>query len=165
MDLDQTLGKMDILLRYETTYKLCATYAPFSYMWVPNQTLCVTKTITMGTADIDLGGFNVIKQYSGSWKVEDGFGWGLIGPSTFHVSLPGGGQADVVDNDPTIDEDPTLGSIRVTYPFGGSYTVCETVPPAGYWNANPACKQFTVTAGVPADLGSFVNYQKQVFRP
>ena len=67
--------------------------------------------------------------------------------------------------DPNIDEDPALGSIRVTFPWAGSYTVCEPVPPAGHWNAQQPCKQFTVTAGVPADVGTFINYEKQVFRP
>jgi hypothetical protein len=134
-----------------------------------NKPTCVTQDIKMETGVADFGTFTVYPTLSASWKVTDGSvdannQYNLIGPSTFRVSFPGGSTANAVDNG-NADYDPAVGRIAVQFPFAGNYTICEIVPPVNHWNAQQPCKQFTVVAGVPVDLGYFINYEKQVFKP
>jgi len=165
-DEDLTAGKIDVKLRYESTYKVCVNNPPFGYILVPNQPACVSKPIKMGTGPVDFGNFAIVKQFSVSWQVTDGTVDGsgqytLIGPSTFSIYFNGNYITDFVDNGNT-DDDATLGKYALTLPFAGTYKVCETVPPAGHWLPQQPCSQFTVASGVPVSLGNFINPEAQV---
>ena len=167
-DSDPVGGQVQLPIPFEATYKVCLKTVPQGYSIAPNQPTCLSKAITMGMGVVDLGTFNVVPTYSATWRVTDGtFDINnqptLIGPSTFRVTL-GAANADAIDNS-NADEDPTLGRIAVRFPFPGTYTICEKTPPPNHWNAQQPCKQINVVAGVPLDLGLFVNYEKQVFKP
>jgi hypothetical protein len=160
LDLDPVEGKVDVEVRFESTFKVCVNQLPFGYILLPNQPACVSKSIKMGAGTVDYGNFGIIKQFSASWQVTDWVG-GLLGPSTFEIYFNGNYITDFVDN-VSWDDDPTLGKMAVTLPFAGDYKVCEKVPPAGHWLPQQPCKQFTVASGVPVSLGNFVNPEAQV---
>ena len=168
-DEDLTAGKLDVKLRFESTYKLCVDKAPFSYIWTPNQVICVEMPIKMGMGNVDFGNWGVVKQFSVSWQVTDGTidpsgQYTLIGPSTYGIWFNGNFITNFDDNG-NADDDPTLGKVALTLPFAGDYQICETVPPAGHWLPQSPCKQFTLTSGVPVSLGNFVNPEAQVYKP
>jgi hypothetical protein len=167
-DGDPVAGKFELPIPYETNYRICFTTAPQGYVLYPGQQTCFSGAIKMGMGVVDWGTFVVAPNLSASWKVTDGTVDAngqptLIGPAGFRLTL-GATSVDFADNGPA-DYDPTVGKIAVQLPFAGTYTICETVPPVNHWNANPACKQLNVASGVPVDLGLFVNYEKQVFKP
>lgn len=167
-DGDPAAGKFQLPIPYETNYRICFTTAPQGYVLYPGQQTCFSGAIKMGMGVVDFGTFVVAPNLSASWKVTDGTidASGqptLIGPAGFRLTF-GATSVDFADNGPA-DYDPVVGRIAVQLPFAGTYTICETVPPPNHWNANPACKQFTVASGVPVDLGYYVNYEQQVFKP
>jgi hypothetical protein len=167
-DGDPVAGKFMLPIPYETNYRICFTTAPQGYVLYPGQQTCFSGAIKMGMGVVDWGTFTVAPNLSASWKVTDGTVDAngqptLIGPAGFRLTF-GATSADFADNGPA-DYDPAVGRIAVQLPFAGTYTICETVPPVNHWNANPACKQLNVASGVPVDLGLFVNYEKQVFKP
>jgi hypothetical protein len=108
--------------------------------------------------------------FSAYWQVTDGtvgadFHYNLIGPSTFTVvNALGGAPITVVDNGVN-DIDGNLGKVAVKLPAAGTYSICETVPPNGYWNAQPACKQVPVATGEAGWAEWFINPEKQVYKP
>ena len=72
----------------------------------------------------------------------------LLGGATFTVTddpRPGqpAGTYTITDNGAG-DANATAGVIEIDPAKPGTYTICETVPPAGYKLANPACQQSTV---------------------
>ena len=87
----------------------------------------------------------------------------LLAGASFNVSIPREFiSIDVVDNGLN-DLDPRPGITWAKLPKAGVYTLCETKPPAGHWNANPACRTLNVAADVPANGGQyFYNYEAQV---
>ena len=80
------------------------------------------------------------------------------------MNVLGGPAITVVDNGAN-DIDGKLGKVAVKLTSGGPYSICETVPPNGYWNAQPACKQISVATAKPAWAAWFVNQEKQVYKP
>ncbi len=80
------------------------------------------------------------------WEKRDGDG-ALLGGATFRVTGPGGFDVTVVDNGAG-DSDPDAGQLRLNALFLGSYTVTETVAPAGYvMDTTP--RNATLTQGQP----------------
>jgi len=72
------------------------------------------------------------------------------------------------DSDPVggkFDIDGDLGTVVVKPTQAGTYSICETVPPNGYWNAQPACKQVQVAAAEAGWAEWFINQEKQVYKP
>jgi len=57
------------------------------------------------------------------------------------------------------------GKVAVKLTAAGTYSICETVPPNGYWNAQPACTQIPVATGEPVWTEYFVNPEAQVYKP
>ena len=164
LDLDPVAGKVDVEVRFESTFKVCVNNLPYGYILAPNQVSCVSKPIKMGTGTVDFGNFAIMKQFMVTWQVTDNSGfYTLLGPSTFEIYFNGNYVTDVVDNAGNSgEEDPALGRFELTLPFAGTYKVCEKVPPAGYWLPQQPCKQFTVASGVPALLGNFIHQEAQV---
>ena len=168
-DGDPAGGKFDVKIPFEGYYRLCVTTAPAGYVFPANQVECVAADIKQATVT-NFGSFGVDPLYSATWRVTDGSldansQYMLIGPSTFHVASANGlYNYDVIDNSAN-DFDPTLGKIAVKLLGSGYWSICETVPPVNYWNANPSCKRIDVASGVPASAGYFINDLKQVYYP
>jgi hypothetical protein len=166
-DADPAPGKFDVKLFTQGSYTLCETAPPPGYVFPTNQIVfCFPVQIKNGQTT-QLPNFLVYPIASAYWQVTDGVilpnsFYNLIGPSTFKVtSAAGAGSFDVVDNGVN-DMDPGLGKIAVKVPVVGLYSICETVPPIGHWNAKPACKRITVVNGVPAWAEFFINPEAQV---
>ena len=169
LDSDPAPGKFDVKMPFESYWKLCVKTPPAGYVFPVNQVVCVANNLKQGTT-LDFGTFGVNPVYSAFWGVSNGFvdpvqGYYLIGPSTFKVTS--GDQLysyDVIDNSVN-DFDPVLGKIAVKLLKAGAWSVCETQPPSNHWNANPPCTQISVASGEPANLGYFINHEKQVYYP
>lgn len=166
-DTDPTGGKFDIRWPTEGTFTLCEGPPPAGYVYPKAQIkFCFPFQIKHGQTKV-VAKFSVYPVASAYWQVSDGillptFYWNLIGPSTFTVTpVAGGVPITVVDNGAN-DIDPTLGKLAAKLPSAGAYSICETVPPNGYWNAQPACKQIEVATGEPAWAQWFFNQEKQV---
>jgi hypothetical protein len=164
LDMDPAAGKFHLILEYEAAYKVCLKQVPPGYVQLVGQDPCVATNVKMNTQE-KLPTFRVVPTYSANWTVTDGLT--LIGPATFKISkgfLKGVGDMQVVDNGVN-DRDPALGKVAVALPAAGLYSVCETIPPANHWNAQPPCKTITVAAGMPMSPGTFINPEKQVYSP
>jgi hypothetical protein len=160
-DMDPGAGSFHLILKYEATYKLCLKQVPPGYVQLAGQDPCVEANVKMNTQE-KFPTFRVVPTYSANWTVTDGIT--LIGPATFKISkgfFKGIGDILVVDNGVN-DRDPVLGKLAVALPAAGTYSVCETIPPANHWNAQPPCKSITVAAGMPWSPGPFINPEKQV---
>jgi hypothetical protein len=155
--------RIAFLLPSAGKFSICGTTAPVGFALAPNQAVCLTATVQLATVK-DAGDFLIHPTRSLSWDVRDGFA-ALIGPSTFNVSSSKLLVSfNVVDNGAN-DLDPAVGKFLVQLPKSGLYTVCETVPPPNRYNAKPACVRIDASSGQPMLVGTFVNYEKQVFNP
>lgn len=141
-------------------YYICETAAPAGYA-LPDQPCWWTQVWSGSTS---YGGNSHLPLVSATWDLRDGFG-ALIGPSTFTLTTSRSLlKITVVDNGQN-DLDPALGKMTAKLPKAAVYELCETVPPADRYNANPACRTVDVSAGQAAKAGTFVNYEKQVYKP
>jgi uncharacterized surface anchored protein len=169
-DSDPAVGKVELKVAVEGSYKLCEETLPAGYVFPPaQQVFCLPFKAKHG-AITQWGNFAIYPIASAYWQVTDGTidinnFFNLIGPSTFKVTSAAGlGSFDVVDNGVN-DIDPALGKIAVKLPVPGWYEICETVPPVNHWNASPSCKRIEAVTGVPAWAEWFINQEKQVFYP
>jgi hypothetical protein len=149
LDSDPVGGKFDIRWPIEGKYTLCEQTLPTGYVYPKLQVkFCFPLQLKHGQT---AGGwpFTVYPAFSAYWQVSDGtadaYGTlNVIGPSTFTVAnINGDPPVTVVDNGAN-DIDGRLGKFAVKLPSAGEYTICETVPPSGYSNAQPPCKQIKV---------------------
>ena len=168
-DSDPVGGKVDFRWPIAGVYKLCEHALPAGYSYPKGQAVfCATIQLNHGQT-WQAGQYTVYPTFSAYWQVTDGtmdpnFYYNLIGPSTFTVNIAGGAPITVVDNGAN-DIDGNLGKVAVKLPTAGAYSICETVPPNGYWNAQPACKQIPVATAEPAWAEWFINQEKQVYKP
>ena len=168
-DLDPGDGWLDIAIRFDGIYSICGAIQPAGYLFAAGGPTCTSVTVQQGTATA-IANTVVTPRYSIRWRVTDGTTDAnnqptLIGPSTFTVTAASNAvKFTVVDNGAN-DKDPTLGKFAVILSAGGWYSVCETVPPVGHWNAKPSCKHINVTAGVPGEGDYFVSPEAQVPSP
>lgn len=169
-DEDKADGKFKVVLPEQGKYTVCATQPPTAYHFPQGQfPYCKAFQVAYGQTQT-VPGFVFVLPYSGRWGVTDGSldinnTFTLIGPSSFKVYNPQTLSWISIDDNGWNDEDPTLGKISLPLPNGGSFSVCEVVPPPNHWNAQPNCKTMTVTLDVPAWAGWFVNPEKQVYMP
>ncbi len=168
-DSDPVGGKVDFRWPIEGSYTLCEHALPAGYAF-PKAQISFCSPIQLKHGRITQAGqYTVYPTFSAYWQVTDGavdanFYPNLIGPATFTVNVAGGAPITVVDNGAN-DIDGKLGKVAVKLTSGGTYSICETVPPNGYWNAQPACKQIPVATGEPAWAEFFVNPLAQVYKP
>ena len=73
----------------------------------------------------------------------------LLGPSTFKVT--GSPNSDCADGGGQRGErhGMLIGKLAGSDSDLGWYSICETVPPVGHWNAKPSCKRVSAASGVP----------------
>ena len=169
-DADPVGGKVDFRWPIEGSYTLCEHVLPAGYVFPKAQIkFCFPLQLKHGQTKV-VAKFTVYPTFSAYWQVTDGtvdanFYPKLIGPSTFTVvNSIGGAVTTVVDNGIN-DIDGTIGKVAVKLPSAGTFSICETVPPNGYWNAQPACKQIPLATGEPAWAEYFVNPEAQVYKP
>ncbi|MDF1502552.1 SpaA isopeptide-forming pilin-related protein [Roseisolibacter sp. H3M3-2] len=99
-----------------------------------------------------------------TWNKVDGTNGNTpLGGATFAVCLVGGSCQNVTDNSPP-DQDPAAGKFKLMGLVLGTYSVTETVAPAGY-NLDPTPQQATLTTANPsaALANAFVNTQPNAF--
>jgi len=170
LDSDPVGGKFDIRWPIEGSYTLCEQTLPAGYSYPKGQIVfCWALQLKHGQTTQGVN-WTVYPTFSAFWQVTDGtvdanFYPNLIGPSTFTVvSVLGGPVTTVVDNGAN-DIDGNLGKVAVKLTQAGIFSICETVPPNGYWNAQPACRRVRVASAEPAFAEWFVNPEKQVINP
>ena len=112
---------------------------------------CVTKTSNQTT---DFGAWTVNPEYSIYWYTT------LNGvdatDGTYTITAAAGGFSTTVTNNDAIDMWKNTW-FYVAVPAAGTYTVCQTVPPAGTKLAQPSCQDVQVEFGLPANLQAFQN--------
>lgn len=168
-DIDPGNGWLQMEIPWDGTWTICRLTPPAGYIFAAANQTCTSFTVQQGTATALVNTY-VYPIASAVWRVTDGTKDlsdqpVLIGPSTFTVTGgPNSITTTVVDNGPN-DMDPTLGKFAAMLPGLGWYSICETVPPAGHWNAKPSCKRVFVASGVPGFGDYFVNPEAQVINP
>jgi len=168
-DKDPGDGWLQITIPFDGTYSICSVTPPAGYVFAPANPGCTSFQVKQGTATI-IANTIVTPIASLIWRVTDGTTDAnnqptLIGPSTFTVTGgPNSIVLTVVDNGPN-DIDPALGKLAVIVSGLGWYSICETVPPIGHWNAKPSCKRVWVASGVPGQGDYFTNPEAQVINP
>lgn len=94
-----------------------------------------------------------------SWSVTDPVN-NLQGPSYFQLrdSTYNTVLVPVIQDNSALDKNATLGKFTMELPAKGSYFLCETLAPSGYFPPTPNCKWFMATGGLtPQAVGTFVN--------
>jgi len=156
-DIDKLDGKFRIVLPTEGKYTLCGTQPPPGYMFGIPAALCF-PVVAKNSQITQVLPLLVVPKPAAFWYVTDGNVFKglpvLLAGASFNVSIPREFVSiDVVDNGLN-DLDPRPGITWAKLPKAGVYTLCETKPPAGHWNANPACRTLNVAADVPANGGT-----------
>jgi hypothetical protein len=168
-DKDPGNGWLQINIPFDGTYSICSVTPPVGYVFAAANPGCTSFQVTQGSATV-LANTIVTPIASLNWRVTDGTSDAnnqptLLGPSTFTVTGgPNSIALTVVDNGQN-DIDPTLGKLAVIVSGLGWYSICETVPPVGHWNAKPSCKRVWVASGVPGQGDYFTNPEAQVIYP
>ena len=143
-------GVIDFTKAIPGSYVVTETAAPKGYLLTA---AAQNATVTTGN--------QTVKQFtnglgSASWTKVDETGGAKVGGATYTLTATSGdaqallsGPITVVDNG-TRDTDPAAGAVTVTGLYTGTYSVRETVPPAGYalpTSGNP--KSVTVSVATP----------------
>lgn len=173
-DADPDPGQITVTNVRLGSYTITETVSPAGYAI----DFEATRTITVSTGDLhavvgtqgqdDQAGNNAESDFhnrlilnSISWeKRTDGANPVLLGGATFVISpdpIDGVGTLTIVDGGLN-DADQDLGQIAIFNVLLGSYTITETVPPAGYRIDDDPTRFITVSAG---DLHAVVGTQGQ----
>jgi len=67
------------------------------------------------------------------------------------------GQNDLLPN--------KLGVMLVKLPAAGTYTLCETVAPVGFYKTDPSCVTVDATSGGSVYAKTFFHSEVQVLKP
>jgi hypothetical protein len=149
-DLDPRPGVFDVTLEKDAA-EICLYAAPPSRFFNNSKTpKCVS--ITVG-GKIELEPWCVVYLYSAYW-------WASVNglpttKGTYSVSGPNGFSMTVVSNGQ--NDRATSAYVYVKLPTSGSYTVCQTVPPAGTALPTQPCRTIDVLLGTPVLLSPFAN--------
>ncbi len=168
-DADPDAGQILVLNARLGTYTITETISPAGYALDDDATRIVTVSAadlnavvgTQGQDDAGNGDESDFHNRLGSiaWEKRDEAG-NFVGGATFEINLDpldGVGILTVVDNGAN-DADPDAGQILVLNARLGTYTITETVSPAGYALDDDATRIVTVSA---ADLNAVVGTQGQ----
>ena len=167
-DYDKADGKFLVYLPGQGKYRVCVhTFPAVGIVPVAQLPYCSAEFQVVYGQTFTVPPFVFNPQWSGTWAVSNGYqdanGYYLIGPSSFKVYNPAIQAWWDIDDNGWNDHDPTLGKIHMSFPNGGTFSVCEVTPPPNHWNAQPNCKTLNiVTSGLPASAGVFINPEKQV---
>jgi hypothetical protein len=155
-DSDPAAGTIKLKQFLAGKYTACPLTAPNGYA-LP-QTLCITTTVAAGSgAGI---GFLAYLAPSLFWDVRS-TALDVIGPGTYTVSTKRNLVKFQVTDNGANDLDPTLGRVAVKISGTGTFSVCESSPPAGYFPALTQCMSATTLGGTKW-VGQFMNQEKQV---
>jgi uncharacterized repeat protein (TIGR01451 family) len=133
-DADATAGKFEIKNARTGDYSVEETAAPTGYILdsVPAQV-----TVSANTPNPQIATRTFINHLGKiTWVKYGPDGTTLLGGATFEVTFPGGSVVTVVDciGGPCLgpDKDGTGGEFELTQLTTGTYTIKETIAPAGY---------------------------------
>ncbi|MCE9556490.1 MAG: hypothetical protein K8T91_24335 [Planctomycetes bacterium] len=170
-DADPALGKIKVNNVLFGTYTITETLAPAGYALDADPTRVQTVdannlNAVVGTQGVDNPGTTDESDFhnkklplgSLSWEKRDDCGI-LLGGATFTVGpnnpLTGSGTPLTVVDNGANDADPTAGRIKVNNVLLGTYTITETVAPAGYaLDADPTRVQTVSSSNLNAVIGT-----------
>jgi hypothetical protein len=156
-DSDPAFGAVKVAKVLAGKYTVCPIVPPNGYAFP--QTLCITTTVVSGNA-ANIG-FLAYQAPSLFWNITDTALWPILGGTYNVATLRIKSSFNVTDNGPN-DLDPTVGRVAVKVGGIGSYSVCESTPPVGYWPALTKCTNATSVGGSTKWAGAFMNQEKQV---
>ena len=142
-DADKDNGQFKVNGLKLGDYTVTETIAPAGYVM---DTTPRSTTLTAAAADAEITNDFVNTLGSLAWVKQDAKG-SLLGGATFRVTGPFGYDMTVLD-DSALDADKTAGQFKVLGLKLGTYTVTETVAPAGYI-LDPASQDGTLTQAAP----------------
>jgi hypothetical protein len=144
-DLDPRPGVFDVTLEKDAP-EICLYAAPvFQQLETPK-----CGSVTVG-GKIELAPWRVVYVYSACWWASvNGLPttkgtYSVSGPNSFSMTVVSNGQNDRA----------TSAYVYVKLPTSGSYTVCQTVPPAGTALPTQPCQTIDVLLGTPVLLAPF----------
>ena len=151
LDLDPRPGVFDVKSDVIANATICMTSAAASYVLSASSSACVAATLNWSKVllfDWHVNRPNAIYWTAGTdnGNTVDGT-YSIAGPNGFSVVVVGNGPLDFAKNE----------QYYVQVPGAGSYTVCQTVIPAGTQPDENPCRQITVLSGGISYAGWFYN--------
>ena len=151
LDFDPRPGVFEVESDQELTATICLVTPPPSRVLYSGSSACVAATLN--AAKILLYDWQVNRPNTIYWTAGTDTGntvdgtFSITGPNGFAIVVVGNGPYDFAKNE----------QYYVQVPGAGSYTVCQTVIPAGTQPDENPCRQITVNAGQPSYGGWFYN--------
>jgi len=161
LDYEKTPGEILIKLPKPGKFKICfVSAAGFAILaqFDPCHPLIDVKPYT----SISISDMLLVPAPSISWRTLDDVTQLGIGGATYTISSPRLPGVTTVVDDGKNDLSPNSGFLVAKVPAAGTYTLCQTVAPIGYYLASPACKTVTVTADANVLGGWFFNPKKPI---
>jgi hypothetical protein len=154
-DSDPAYGQIKLVGFVDGQYNICEINVAMGFSFPPTGQ-CVTGYLGVG-GQLSFTFFNPRPPYL-QWNATDDVGNRLGGASVFTVKDSLGKGWTITDNDPLSDSDPWAGGLQTSVSHPGTWTICETVAPAGYVKpAGQPCKNIVVAWGGIGFAGGFDN--------
>jgi hypothetical protein len=155
-DSDQALGKVSMVGMAEGQYTVCQVGVAMGYSFPPAGQECFSGYLGVG-GQLTHTFFNPWPPYL-QWAAVNNVGQLIGGGATFTVkdSL---GQGSTITDDQWPESSPQAGSLQIALGHPGTWTVCQTVAPAGYvLPAGQPCTKVVANWGQIISGGEFVSY-------
>jgi hypothetical protein len=154
-DSDLNVGQFKLAGLAAGQYTICQINVAMGFM-MPPTTPCFSGYLNPG-GQLAFTFFNPRPPYL-QWSAVNDVGTMLGGGSTFTVKDSLGSVRTITDGDALSDSDPWPGGLQTSVGHPGTWTICETVPPAGYVKpAGQQCANVVVNWGDIGWGGQFAN--------
>lgn len=153
-DADPIVGQFKLAGLPAGTYQACETRAPAGY-GLPFLN-CITNTVSVG-ATTNLTFINAPLPTLTTEYVD--YGKNLIGGGTYTIKDTLGATLETVADNNSRDGDKTDGEFKITLPYAGKFSLCETTPPPGYvfpTGQVNLCTTVTLSLNSSAHVGPFM---------
>ena len=151
LDLDPRPGVFEVKSDKEVVASICMATPPVDRIKNPNLAECNIEALT--AAEVAVSDWSVNLPLFVYWSAGTNEGatldgtFSVTGPNGFSIVVIGNSQYDLAQN----------SQYYVKLPSAGSYTVCQTVLPAGKKADEQPCRQVSVIAGQWPYAGMFFN--------
>ena len=154
-DNDFALGQVKLTGLVDGQYKICQINVAMGFL-MPPTSQCFSGYLGVG-GQLTGSFFNPRPPHL-QWVASNELGTLLGGASTFTVKDSLGSGWTITDDDPLSDSSPLAGILQRSVSHPGTWTICETVAPAGYVKpAGQPCAKVVVNWGDIGWGGSFAN--------